>query len=191
MLMDRLPSVIVGVTGASGQLLAWWVVQALLEQTDYPIDLVLSQNAVEVWQHEMGDRLIPNHPRVTLHPNSTLASPIASGSCPTIGMLVAPCSVGTLGRIATGTADTLLLRAADVTLKERRPLVLMVRETPLNLIHLRAMQAVIEAGGVVMPPVFTLYNHPASLDDMARELALHAVELLGVRVERKRWGYSV
>ena len=68
---------------------------------------------------------------------------------------------------------------------------LMVRETPLSLIHLRAMQAVTEAGGVVMPPVFTLYNHPASLDDMARELALHAVELLGVRVERKRWGYSV
>ena len=118
-----------------------------------------------------------------------IGAAIASGSFRTNGMLVAPCSAKTLSAIAHGFGDNALTRAADVTLKERRRLVLMVRETPLTLAHLRAMTAVTEMGGVVMPPVPAFYLRPRTIDDLVDHTAARALDLLGVDVpDLPRWG---
>ncbi|MHB1568696.1 MAG: UbiX family flavin prenyltransferase [Solirubrobacteraceae bacterium] len=116
-----------------------------------------------------------------------LGAVIASGSFPTLGMLVAPCSVRSLAAIAHGLGDNLLTRAADVTLKERRRLVLMVRETPLTLAHIRAMEAVTESGGVIMPPVPALYAQPASVAELIDHTVARALDLFGLDVPARRW----
>lgn len=118
-----------------------------------------------------------------------IGAAIASGSFHADAMIVAPCSARTLAAIAYGVGDNLLTRAADVTLKERRPLVLMVRETPLSLTHLRAMTAVTESGAIVMPPVPAWYLRPAGTDDIVEHTAARALDLLGVDVpDLPRWG---
>ena len=114
------------------------------------------------------------------HAVDDIGAAIASGSFPTAGMIVAPCSMRTLAAIATGLSDNLLTRAADVHLKERRKLVLMTRETPLHLIHLRNMCTVTEAGAIVMPPVPAFYNKPQSVDDIVDQLAARAIDQLGI-----------
>lgn len=120
---------------------------------------------------------------------SDVGAAIASGSFRTDGMIVAPCSARTLSAIAYCTGDNLLVRAADVTLKERRPLVLMVRETPLSLGHLRAMTAVTEAGGIVMPPVPAFYLRPQTMEDLVTHTAGRALDALGVQSpDLPRWG---
>lgn len=116
------------------------------------------------------------------HAVSNIGAAIASGSFETDGMLVAPCSARTLSAIAYGTGDNLLTRAADVTLKERRRLVLLMRETPLTLAHLRAMTAVTEMGGVVMPPLPAFYLRPQSVDDIVNHTAARALDVLGIKV---------
>ena len=109
-----------------------------------------------------------------------IGAAIDSGSFPAAGMIVAPCSMRTLAAIATGLSDNLLTRAADVHLKERRKLVLMTRETPLHLIHLRNMCTVTEAGAIVMPPVPAFYNRPQSVNDIVDQLAARAIDQLGI-----------
>lgn len=122
------------------------------------------------------------------HKVTNVGATIASGSFPTDGMLVAPCSSRTLAAVAHGLSDNLLTRAAEVTLKERRRLVLMFRETPLTLAHLRAMEAVTEMGGLVMPPVPAFYLRPQSVEDIVDHSAARALELLGVTVsDMPRW----
>lgn len=123
------------------------------------------------------------------HRPGDIGASIASGSFRAAGMIVAPCSVRTLSAIAYCNADNLLTRAADVTLKERRPLVLLVRETPLSLGHLRAMQAVTEMGAIVMPPVPAFYLNPRTLDDIVTHTAGRALDLLGIDLPGlPRWG---
>ncbi len=117
------------------------------------------------------------------YPVGNIGAAIASGSFPVDAMLIAPCSIRTLAAVAYCNSDNLLTRAADVTLKERRPLVLMVRETPLSLLHLRAMTAVTEAGGIVMPPVPAFYNHPATVGEVVEQAAARALQLCGIEVE--------
>jgi 4-hydroxy-3-polyprenylbenzoate decarboxylase len=118
-----------------------------------------------------------------------IAAPIASGTFKTEGMIIAPCSVRTMSEIATGVTTTLLTRAADVTLKERRKLVLMVRETPLHLGHLRSMAALTEMGAIVMPPVPAFYAAPHTLEDVVDQLAARALDLLGYDwAGARRWG---
>ncbi|MGQ5640529.1 MULTISPECIES: UbiX family flavin prenyltransferase [unclassified Streptomyces] len=125
------------------------------------------------------------------HRPADIGAAIASGSFPTDGMIVAPCSVRTLSAIAFAGGDNLLTRAADVTLKERRRLVLMVRETPLTLTHLRAMTAVTEAGGIVMPPVPAFYLRPGTVQDIIDHTVGRALDLLGIEVsELARWDGS-
>lgn len=120
---------------------------------------------------------------------SDIGAAIASGSFRTAGMLVAPCSIRTLSAIAYSNGDNLLTRAADVTLKERRRLVLLVRETPLTLGHLRAMTAVTEMGGIVMPPVPAFYLRPSSIDELVDHTVARALDLLGIDVpDMPRWG---
>ena len=113
---------------------------------------------------------------------------IASGSFCTMGMIVAPCSIRTLSEIATGVTSNLLTRAADVCLKERRRLVLLVRETPLHLGHIKSMQAVTEAGGIIMPPVPSFYTRPKTIEDIVKDTISRALDLFGVDTGAPRWG---
>jgi len=118
-----------------------------------------------------------------------IGAPIASGTFRTLGMVVAPCSVRTMSEIATGVTTTLLSRAADVTLKERRPLILMVRETPLHLGHLRTMTALAEMGAIILPPVPAFYAEPRSLSDLVDQMVARALDLLGYDWPlARRWG---
>lgn len=117
-----------------------------------------------------------------------IGAAIASGSFQTMGMIVAPCSIHTLSEIATGVTGNLLTRAADVCLKERRRLVLLVRETPLHLGHLKSMQVVTEAGGIIMPPVPAFYMRPASIEDLVKHTVSRALDLFGLDAGAPRWG---
>jgi polyprenyl P-hydroxybenzoate/phenylacrylic acid decarboxylase-like protein len=181
--------IIVGVTGGSGAPLALRLLE-LLAGTPWETHLVVSQSGRAVFEHETGqplDRLAALATHV--HAPDDLFAPIASGSYPTRGMVVLPCSMKTLAGIATGFSDDLLLRAADVCLKERRRLVLVTRESPLSLIQIENMRRVTLAGGVVLPPVLTMYTHPTSVEDLLDQVLGKVLDVLGVDLElRRRWG---
>jgi 4-hydroxy-3-polyprenylbenzoate decarboxylase len=172
--------IVVGISGASG---ADYGVAALeaLKRLGVETHLVMSRGARLTLASETSRKVADVE--ALAHRNykpDDIAAPIASGSFRALGMLVAPCSIRSLSEIATGVTSTLLTRAADVTLKERRRLVLMVRETPLHLGHLRSMVAVTEMGAVVMPPVPAFYAKPASLDDIVAQTVGRALDLFGL-----------
>lgn len=174
--------VVVGVTGASGAGIALRIIERLAAMKSVEIHLVLSQSAKRTVLHEEGAEAMGRMLSLASinHAVDDIGAAIASGSFPTTGMIIAPCSMRTLAAIATGLSDNLLTRAADVHLKERRKLVLMTRETPLHLIHLRNMCAVTEAGAIVMPPVPAFYNRPQSVFDIVDQLAARAIGQLGL-----------
>jgi flavin prenyltransferase len=172
--------VVLGVSGASGAAIALRIGELLAKFPGIELHLVVSQAATRTFLHEVGPdalvRLIDlcdHH-----HAIKDIGASIASGSFRTAGMIVAPCSMRTLAGIATGLADNLLIRAADVHLKERRPLILLARETPLHLGHLRNMVAVSEMGGTIMPPVPAFYHRPQSVADIIEHIARRAIDLL-------------
>lgn len=171
--------VVLGVSGASGAALALDCAAAL-RRAGAEVDLVASTMAGRTLREEVGPdaeaRLAALATRV--HPLGDLGAAIASGSCPVAGMIVAPCSMRSLAAIAHGLDDNLLIRAAGVQLKERRPLVLLTREAPLTLAHLRNMQAATEMGAVILPPVPAFYLRPASLAEVTAQIAARAVDLL-------------
>ena len=171
--------VVLGVSGASGAALALDCARALV-RAGARVDLVLSATARRTLAEEVGpdaeDRLSAMAAQV--HPLSDLGAAIASGSCPVAGMIVAPCSMRSLAAIAHGFDDNLLIRAAGVQLKERRPLVLLAREAPLTLAHLRNMVAATEMGAVILPPVPAFYLRPANLAEATAQIAARAVDLL-------------
>ena len=171
---------IVGISGSSGATYGLRLLQAL-KKTDLQVHLVITPAGWLNLRHETGvtdtQALQLAH---TLHASTNLAASIASGSFQTMGMIVAPCSMRTLAAIAHGLGDNLLTRAADVTLKERRRLVLMTRESPLSLIHLRNMTAATEAGAIICPPIPALYQRPASIDEMVDHSVARALDLLGL-----------
>lgn len=173
--------VIVGISGASGAAIGLRVLEILAE-LGIGIDLVISLAAERTIVEEVGPDALasvgkPFAYRYSIH---DIGAAIASGSVPTAGMIVAPCSMRTLSAIAHSLSDNLLVRTADVQLKERRPVVLIARETPLHLGHLRAMTSVTEMGAIVMPPVPAFYLHPISIDDVIDQIARRAIDLLGV-----------
>ncbi len=174
--------VVVGVTGASGAGISLRIVERLAAMESVEIHLVLSQSAKRTVLHEEGAQAMGRMLSLASvnHAVDDIGAAIASGSFPTKGMIVAPCSMRTLTAIATGFSDNLLTRAADVHLKERRKLVLMTRETPLHLIHLRNMCTVTEAGAIVMPPVPAFYNRPQRVFDIVDQLAARAIDQLGI-----------
>lgn len=174
--------VVVGVTGASGAGISLRIVERLAAMESVEIHLVLSQSAKRTVLHEEGAQAMGRMLSLASvnHAVDDIGAAIASGSFPTKGMIVAPCSMRTLAAIATGFSDNLLTRAADVHLKERRKLVLMTRETPLHLIHLRNMCTVTEAGAIVMPPVPAFYNRPQRVFDIVDQLAARAIDQLGI-----------
>ena len=186
------PRLVVGISGASG---AVYGVRALEAAADMGVEthLVVSKAAILTLSQEMG--LTPTDLAAmvdVVHKISDVGASIASGSFRTLGMIVAPCSVRTLSEIATGVTSTLLTRAADVTLKERRPLVLMVRETPFHLGHLRTMVRVTEMGGIIAPPLPAFYAKPTSIEEMVDQSVGRALDLFGLNWRPvKRWGRDI
>ncbi|MEU6035552.1 UbiX family flavin prenyltransferase [Actinomadura sp. NPDC047616] len=170
--------VIVGVSGATGTALAVRTLQ-LLGAAGIERHVVVSPAARRTAAYEMPDAEFGEHAEA-VHNFRDIGASIASGSYPVDAMVVIPCSVRTLGAIAAGIADNLLVRAADVTLKERRPLVLCVRETPLHLGHLRAMVTATEIGAIIAPPMPAFYAAPESIDDVVDHTVARTLSLIGV-----------
>jgi polyprenyl P-hydroxybenzoate/phenylacrylic acid decarboxylase-like protein len=180
---------IVGITGATGSIYGVALLRALKALAGWESHLVLSDAGVLNAWHElkMKRKDVERLAHFAYHPKD-IAATIASGSYLTEGMVIAPCSMKTLAAVAHAHADDLVSRAADVVLKERRRLVLVPRETPLNLAHLRNMVAVTEMGGIVMPPVPAFYAQPKTLDDMVEHTVGRILDLFGVGSTKvKRW----
>jgi len=172
---------IVAITGASGAAYGVRMLTLLRARGGVETHLLVSASGWLTLQHEVGlERNAVHALADVVHNVRDVGASIASGSFATEGMIIAPCSMKTLASVAHGFADNLITRAADVVLKERRRLVLMVRETPLNLAHLRNMTAVTEMGGVIFPPVPAFYNRPASVDELIDHSAARALDLFGL-----------
>ncbi len=174
--------IVIGISGASGAAIGVRLVELLAEIASCETHLVVTAGAERTLRHEVGtDALGRLDGLVTRrHPVDDVGASIASGSFRTLGMIVAPCSMHTLSAIAAGVADNLLLRAANVHLKERRRLVLLARESPLHLGHIRAMATVTEYGAIVAPPVPPFYLAPGSIEEVIDHLARRTLELAGI-----------
>ncbi|WP_322072173.1 UbiX family flavin prenyltransferase [Paraburkholderia bannensis] len=182
--LDGRKRLIVGVTGATGFIYAERTLR-LLREMGVETHLVMSRAAELTREYESSLSRDAVHALADhVHAIADVGASISSGSFRTLGMLVVPCSMRTVGEIASGVTSTLLTRAADVVLKERLPLVLMVRETPLNLIHLRNMTTVTEAGAVVFPPVPAFYAKPQSLEELVDHSVSRALDQFGLDTER-------
>lgn len=188
---DR-PRLVVGVSGASGAIYGVRVLEAARE-LGVETHLVVSKAAALTLAQELDLNPADLAAKAdVLHKVTDVGAAIASGSFKTLGMIVAPCSVRSLSEIATGVTSSLLTRAADVTLKERRPLVLMVRETPFHLGHLRTMVRVTEMGAIVAPPLPAFYARPHTLEEMVDQSVGRALDLFGLSwTPVKRWGRDV
>ena len=180
----------VAITGASGAILGRELLVALeADERVARVHVVASENSLRVLAEELGiggrsgllEKLLGAAPNKSMqHSDADIGAAIASGSYPSDGMIVLPCSMGTLAAIANGLANTLVARAADVTLKERKPLILCVRETPFNRIHLRNMTLAAEAGAVIFPVIPTFYNHPTDSVEMARQFVNRVLAHIGL-----------
>ena len=163
------------------------LLQYLAQRKDIEVGLVMSDNAATVWQHELGNDDYTRLPYRVWGKNDFMA-PFASGSSSYSALIICPCSMGTLGRIAGGISNDLITRAADVMLKERRKLICVVRETPYNLIHLRNMTAVTEAGGIICPATPSFYSRPQTIEETAMTVVNRVLQLAGIETESYKWG---
>jgi 4-hydroxy-3-polyprenylbenzoate decarboxylase len=190
--MSTAARLVVGVSGASGVAYGLRALDACRE-LGVESHLILSKAAALTLAQETSLSVADVHARADVtHKVGDVGAAIASGSFPTLGMIIAPCSVRTMSEIATGVTSSLLTRAADVTLKERRPLVLMVRETPLHLGHLRTMVRLAEMGAVIAPPLPAFYAKPTSLEEMVDQSVGRALDLFGLSwTPVKRWGLDL
>jgi flavin prenyltransferase len=181
----------IAATGASGALFVRELLRAVeADQRIATVNFIASDNALRVFAEELdirgrndlvGQLLCGTSEKIHQQANNDIGANVASGSYPTDAMIVLPCSMGTLARVANGLAGNLIERGADVCLKEKRPLVLCVRETPLSKIHIRNMYRAADAGATIFPLIPTFYNRPASLDEMARQFAYRVLAHIGLR----------
>ncbi len=181
--------VVVCVTGASGSIYASSLLERLLTLKDQwsELAMVMTVNAKEVWQTELENENWKNYP-VKLYSTTDFSAPFASGSGQYDTQIIIPCSMGTLGRIATGVSSDLITRAADVILKERRKLICVVRDTPYNLIHIRNMETVTLAGGIICPATPSFYSKPATIEAVAATVTDRVLDLAGFDISTYRWG---
>jgi flavin prenyltransferase len=178
--------IIVGITGASGSIYAHLLLEKLrnLQEQLAEVAVVVSDTAEKVWPFELPDIPLDTAPFKRYSPDNFFA-PLASGSAGYDAMIIVPCSVGTLGRIAAGTAADLITRAADVMLKERKKLILVVRETPFSRIHLQNMLTVTDAGGIICPASPGFYHNPKTISDLCRPVVARALDLAGLHTGEK------
>tara|TARA_B100001093_G_C26813987_1_gene1008830 strand:- start:297 stop:857 length:561 start_codon:yes stop_codon:yes gene_type:complete len=180
--------IIVAISGASGSIYAK-VLLDKLKQINNQIDsvaVVMSKNAEDVWRFELGNEDFKKYP-FDYYKKEDFMAPFASGSAQFNTMIISPCSMGTLGRIASGISDDLVTRAADVILKERRKLILISRDTPLNLIHINNMKLVTEAGGIIMPASPSFYSLPKSFEELAATVIDRAIDIADLKQKSYRW----
>lgn len=181
--------IVVAITGASGAIYAKILLDKLVQLKDQykELGIVMSNNAKEIWQTELGNQDYKEYP-FAYFDKYDFAAPFASGSAKYDTMIVAPCSMGTLGRIASGISDDLVTRAADVVLKERRKLILLIRETPYSLIHIKNMETVTLAGAIVCPCTPSFYSQPKTFEELASTVTDRALDLAGLHISSFRWG---
>jgi flavin prenyltransferase len=186
--MEKKRKIIVAVTGASGAIYAQLLMEELqnLQHGVDEVAVVFSDNAADIWEYELGKRFEPVFPFKTYQKNDFNA-PFASGSSSFDTMIICPCSMGILSRIACGISNDLITRSADVMLKERRRLILVPRETPLNLIHIENMRTVTLAGGIICPAIPSFYSKPHELNDVLRTVIYRVLNLAGFENAYYRW----
>src|ERR1051326_7581289 len=180
--------IVFAITGASGSIYAKLLLEKLLRLKDQwqELSVVMSSNAKEVWKTELGNEDFANYPVRSFEKNDFNA-PYASGSAQYNIMIVVPCSMGTLGRIANGISDDLVARAADVILKERRKLILVIREAPYNLIHIKNMEVITLAGGIICPATPSFYHQPKSVEELVSTVIDRIFDLAGFDIKTSRW----
>lgn len=181
--------IVVAITGASGSIYARQLLQKLaaLKGQVEEVAIVMTDNATTVWRTELGEDSYTNLPFPFFNQHDFHA-PFASGSGRFNTMIICPCSMGTLGRIAGGISNDLITRAADVILKERRRLICVLRDTPYNLIHIRNMQTVTEAGGIICPATPSFYSKPQNIEAVAATVVDRVIDLAGLQQDTYRWG---
>jgi 4-hydroxy-3-polyprenylbenzoate decarboxylase len=181
--------VVIAVTGASGSIYADLLLRKLktIENQWNELAIVFSDNAKEVWFTELGNNEYDNLD-LPIYNKYDFSAPFASGSGKFDTMIIIPCSMGTLGRIATGTSSDLITRAADVVLKERRKLICVARETPYNLIHIKNMETITLAGGIICPATPSFYSQPKTIEEVASTVVDRVLDLAGFEIKSYRWG---
>ena len=181
--------VLIAITGASGAVYPAQMIDKLLQLKDQweELSVVATDNAMEVWRVEMQTAFVKKEGIQYYHKND-FSAPFASGSGQYDTMIIAPCSMGTLGRVANGISNDLITRAADVILKERRRLICVVRETPYNLIHIRNMEQVTLAGGIICPATPSFYSVPQTIEELAATVTDRVLDLAGFDIKSFRWG---
>ena len=181
--------IVVAVTGASGSVYAKLLLDKLVTLKDQwdALSVVLTENAREVWKTELGNEAYADY-ALPFFGRQDFSAPFASGSGKYDTMIIIPCSMGTLGRIATGVSSDLITRAADVVLKERRKLICVVRDMPYNLIHIRNMETVTLAGGIICPATPSFYSRPATIEEVAATVVDRVLDLAGLDISTFRWG---
>lgn len=186
--MNKNHKIIVAITGASGAIYAKLLLNELkkLQSQIAKVDIVFSSNAKEIWNDEL-DKISIDETFFKEFSDKDFYAPFASGSAKYDTMIICPCSMGTLGRISAGISDSLITRAADVMLKERRKLILVTRETPLSLIHINNMKIVSEAGAIVLPANPSFYSKAKTIEDLAMTVVNRIIDISGLENESFRW----
>lgn len=181
--------IVVAITGASGAIYADLLIQKLLGVKDQwqGFSIIMTENAKEVWQTELRNESWKNHTD-RIYSTTDFNAPFASGSGQYNTMIIIPCSMGTLGRIAAGVSNDLITRAADVILKERRKLICVARETPYNLIHIKNMETITLAGGIICPATPSFYSVPQTIEEVAATVVDRVLDLAGIETKTFRWG---
>lgn len=181
--------IVVAITGASGSVYAKVLLDKLEKAQPHPdaVAVVMTPNARQVWETELGDASFTKY-SFSFYEQHDFNAPFASGSGQFNTMIIVPCSMGTLGRIANGISNDLITRAADVVLKERRKLICVARETPYNLVHIRNMETITLAGGIICPATPSFYSIPKTIEEVAATVVDRVLDLAGVKVDTFRWG---
>jgi 4-hydroxy-3-polyprenylbenzoate decarboxylase len=181
--------IVVGITGASGAIYGKMLLDKLVTLQEQIADcgVILSKNARDVWKYEIGEPELSSVP-FTLYEPGDFFAPMASGSAGYDAMIIIPCTMGTLGRIASGVSSDLMTRSADVILKERKTLILVPREMPYNLIHLENMKLLTAAGAIICPASPSFYNKPGSIDDLVMTVVDRVLKLSGFEFRSFEWG---
>jgi 4-hydroxy-3-polyprenylbenzoate decarboxylase len=180
---------VIAITGASGSIYAANLLDKLLTAKEQwtELSVVMTENAKEVWKTELANDSWKNYP-IKFYGTTDFSAPFASGSGQYDTMIIIPCSMGTLGRIASGISNDLITRAADVILKEKRKLICVVRDTPYNLIHIRNMETVTLAGGIICPATPSFYSQPKTIEAVAATVVDRVLDLAGFDIKTFRWG---
>ncbi len=181
--------IVVAITGASGSVYSKVLLDKLfaIKEQWSELSVVLTENAKQVWQTELDTDSYKNYP-AKFYTQQDFNAPFASGSGQYDIMIIVPCSMGTLGRIAGGISNDLITRAADVVLKERRKLICVVRDTPYNLIHIKNMETVTLAGGIICPATPSFYSKPKTIEEVAATVVDRVIDLAGLKINTYRWG---